>query len=392
MKYLLITSLIFSVLFLTSAVGNYDDKLHNGSQPDTVSVKKWELRPFVRFEDNPILGPDFNSQFLCPVTDKTVRWEGRAIVGASAVVRNNMVHLLYDAEDLSKGFQLNSDGTPGTIRTGLAVGEDGTHFKTSAKPVLYPKKDSLLSQEWPGGCQITRMVEGPDKTYFLYYAAYDGKVSRIFVATSRDLINWKKHGNIFSARHGKKYENLWAKSPAIVTAVQNGRLIATRMNGKYWMYWGESLAKGINISWSDNLIDWNMLEDEKGKPLIILKERPGYFDNSNIEGGVAMLTKNGIVLLYNSFRIRPEGNPDGKGRCSFSGMGQALFDPNEPTKLLDRCNNTFLYAEKEYEVNGSVNNVTFLTGMIYFKNKLFLYFNGGDRVVSAAHFNYNLKQ
>lgn len=361
----------------------------NYSQED--SIKKWELRPFVRFEDNPVLGPDFNSLFNCPVSNMVVRWEGRAIVGGSAIVRKGKVHVLYDAEDLSMGFHLNSDGTPGTIRTGLATSNDGSHFKTNPTPVLYPMNDAFKAEEWPGGSQITRIVEGPDKTYYLYYAAFDGRHSRLFVATSKDLKKWTKLGNVFTKIHGEKYKDLWVKSPAIITSVIDNRLIATKLDGKYWMYWGESLAKGINMAWSENLIDWNMVENESGIPKVIIKERPDYFDNSNIEGGVSILTKDGIVLMYNTFRIRPEGNPDGKGRCSFSGMGQALFDPKDPSRLIDRCETPFLFAEKEYELVGSVNNVTFLTGLVYFNNKLYLYFNGGDRVVSVAEFDYDIR-
>lgn len=353
------------------------------------SIKKWELRPFVRFENNPVLGPDFNSLFNCPVSNKVVRWEGRAIVGGSAVIRKGKVHVLYDAEDLSMGFHLNSDGTPGTIRTGLAISNDGIHFKTNPVPVLYPMDDAFKAEEWPGGSQITRIVEGPGKTYYLYYAAFDGRHSRLFVATSKDLKKWTKHGNVFTKIHGEKYKDLWVKSPAIITSETDNRLIAAKLDGKYWMYWGESLAKGMNMAWSENLIDWNMVENESGIPKVIIKERTDFFDNSNIEGGVSILTKDGIVLMYNTFRIRPEGNPDGKGRCSFSGMGQALFDPKDPTRLIDRCETPFLFAEKEYELGGSVNNVTFLTGLVYFNKKLFIYFNGGDRVVSVASLFYS---
>ncbi|HET8546511.1 MAG TPA: hypothetical protein VFL57_00830, partial [Bryobacteraceae bacterium] len=191
--------------------------------PPEGNLKPWMIGPFLKQDDvNPILGPNFDPQFFCPVRGKLVRWESRAIIGGAAVVKNGKVYLVYNAEDSSEGFRRKTEASPGTMRMGLAVSDDGLRFTRRASPVLYPDKDFMQALEWPGGPQIPRLVEGPDETCYLHYSPWDLKVSRIATATSRDLVRWTKHGNIFERTHGGKYKNLWAKSGAVVTKLENG--------------------------------------------------------------------------------------------------------------------------------------------------------------------------
>ncbi len=208
--------------------------------PAAGELKDWMIGPFVKQDDvNPILGPNFDPQFFCPVRRKFVRWESRAIIGGGAVVRNGRVYMVYNAEDSSEGFQRKTEASPGTMRMGLAVSEDGLRFTRRTEPVLYPDTDFMQKLEWPGGPQIPRLVEGPNRKYYLHYSPWDLRVSRIATATSTDLVHWTKHGNIFEKTHGGKYRDLWAKSGAVVCSIEKGRLVAARISGRYWMYWGE---------------------------------------------------------------------------------------------------------------------------------------------------------
>lgn len=340
-------------------------------------LKEWMIGPFVKQDEvNPILGPNFDPQFFCPIRRKLVRWESRAIIGGGAVVRNGKVYMVYNAEDTSEGYQRRNEVSPGTMRMGLAVSDDGLHFTRRPAPVLYPDKDFMQALEWPGGPQIPRLVEGPDGTYYLHYSPWDFRVSRIATATSKDLVRWTKHGNIFEKTHGGKYKNLWAKSGAVVCRLENGRLVAARLNGRYWMYWGE----GLFLAHSPDLINWTIVEDQKtNKPLQVLAPRPGKFDYQLIEGGVAVLTEKGIVVVYNSFQPWT-----GKSRNEFAGFGQALFSADDPVRVLDRCDTYFLAADREHEVRGILPNVIFATGLIHFKNKWMLYYNGGDWMMNVA--------
>ena len=57
------------------------------------------------------------------------------------------------------------------------------------------------------------------------YTAYDGKTARMSIASSKDLIHWKKHGLILK---GEKYKNHWSKSAAIVTQREGNHQIAKK--------------------------------------------------------------------------------------------------------------------------------------------------------------------
>lgn len=47
---------------------------------------------------NPILEPKLSS-FICPVLKKQVLWEEKDVFNPAAVVKDNLVYLLYRAED-----------------------------------------------------------------------------------------------------------------------------------------------------------------------------------------------------------------------------------------------------------------------------------------------------
>jgi len=54
----------------------------------------WALIPFIKADDvNPVLLPDTNSTFLCPVRNTIVQWEEKDVFNPAAVVRNDTVFL-----------------------------------------------------------------------------------------------------------------------------------------------------------------------------------------------------------------------------------------------------------------------------------------------------------
>jgi predicted GH43/DUF377 family glycosyl hydrolase len=64
--------------------------------------------------------------------------------------------------------------------------------------------------------------------------------------------------------------------------------------------------------------------------------------------------------------------------------GQALFDKDQPYKLIDRTQNHFIYPDKPYEKIGEVNEVCFVEGLVFFKNKWFLYYGTADSKIAVA--------
>ena len=137
----------------------------------------------------------------------------------------------------------------------------GCTSRVAPTPVLFPDKDAQARYEWTGGVEDPRIVETDDGTYVLTYTQWNRDVPRLAVATSRDLVHWTKHGPAFAtAESGKYLQTSRRKSGAILTRVVGDRLVATKVNGKYWMYFN---VPDILIATSDNLIDWTPLDGQR---------------------------------------------------------------------------------------------------------------------------------
>jgi predicted GH43/DUF377 family glycosyl hydrolase len=338
------------------------------------------LGPFVRSAANPILGPDRASTFECPVRGAAVRWQEKDVLDPAAVVRDGKVHLLFRAED-------SLGRLAGTSRIGLATSEDGAFFTRRAEPVLYPEVDFMHPYEWEGGCEGPRVVEREDGTYVMTYTAFDGAVARLAVATSRDLVHWTKHGLAFGQADGGRWKDLRSKSGAIVSRLDSrGRLVAARVRGRYWMYWGES---DVFAATSDDAVAWTPVErvDAAGNRAfaVVIAARRGRFDSALVEPGPpAILTERGILLLYNGANARAHGDPslpDG----AYAG-GQALLDPLHPTSVLARATDPFFRPPAALEGEGQTGRVTFLQGLAFFQGRWLLYYGMADPGIGVAEF------
>ena len=291
----------------------------NFSNKQEKSQAAWSFNNFVKLDSsNPILLPDTSFVFDCPVTNGTVHWQSKNVLNPTAFVKDGKVYLLYRAQDSAM-----------TSRLGLAVSEDGVHFKKQAAPVFYPAHDSVLKYEWKGGVEDPRIVAMPDSGYLLTYTSYDGKTARLCFATSNDLVKWVKHGPVLSS---PKYINAWSKSGAVVVAQQGDKMVAKKINGKYWMYFGDT---DLFMANSLDLIHWEAVENSETQKLVsVLQPRAGYFDSRLVEPGpYALYTSKGIVLIYNSSNAA-NNNDTTQPKFTYA-AGQALFDANAPYKLLD---------------------------------------------------------
>lgn len=358
---------------------------NNPSTKNGMAVDTWMLGPFFKADSvNPVMAPGLN-RFMDPILQKPVGWEEQFVYNPAAVVHNGKVYMIYRAEDSIGKHN-------GTSRLGLAVSDDGFHFTRMPEPVLYPDNDSLKQYEWEGGCEDPRIVEDESGRYILTYTAYDGQTARLFVASSMDLHHWTKHGSAFKqARNGSFVQN-WSKAGSIVSKQAGNKFVATKINGKYWMYWGES---NIYAATSDDLINWIPVEEEDPAKKrfdslrnyeafkTVIAPRSGNFDSYLVEPGPqAILTEQGILFIYNS-RNDPENGDTSLAPGTYA-AGQVLLDRNDPTKILKRSPSWFISPDKDYEITGNVNNVCFLEGLVYFNNKWFLYYGTADSKIAVA--------
>lgn len=347
--------------------------------------QEWAFSGFEKADSiNPILKPSSVRSFTSPITNESHKWEERNVLNPSAIVKDDKVHLFYRAQDSS-----------GTSRIGLAISNDGLHFEKRATPVFHPDNDEMKPYEWNykkidgsakedcktcyfDGAEDPRIIESEDGTYVMTYTAYDGKTARLAIASSQDLLSWTKHGLVLK---GEVYRDMWSKSGAIIVENIGSRNVAKKINGKYWMYFGDT---NLFMATSDDLINWEVaINEENQKMMSVLHPRPGYFDSRLVEPGpFALYRPEGIVLIYNGSNAANLNDPN-LPKFTYA-AGQALFDKNAPYKLLDRTESYFIHPDKEYEKVGEVNEVCFVEGLVKFKGKWFLYYGTADSKIAVA--------
>ncbi|MDR3752151.1 MAG: glycoside hydrolase family 130 protein [Terracidiphilus sp.] len=344
------------------------------------TLASWEIGPFTRpAAGNPVIQPRAESVFNDPLAHAPSHWEALHTFNPAAIVRNGKVYVLYRAEDDSGAMAIGGH----TSRLGLAESSDGVHFTRRAEPVFYPAKDAQEAREWPGGVEDPRLVEAANGMYVLTYTQWNRKTYSVGIATSRDLMHWTKHGTAFETAAGGKYAGLMYKSAGIVTRLDRakGRLIAAKIDGKYWMYWGEVT---IRLATSTDLIHWTPVEDATGAPLVLLSQRAGHFDSSFPETGPPpVLTSAGIVVLYNGKNAAEGGDPE-LGPNAYAD-GEALFDAKEPVKMLARAEKPMFKPELPYEKTGQyAAGTTFAEGLVVFHGQWLMYYGCADSLVSVA--------
>lgn len=340
-------------------------------------TENWAWLGFERATTDPIISPDSTARFMCPMRGDTVAWMESDVFNPAATVKGDSIVVLFRAEDNS-AVGIGSR----TSRIGYATSADGVNFTYEGAPVLFPANDSQAEMEQPGGCEDPRVAMTDDGTYVMLYTQWNRQVPRLAVATSTDLRNWEKYGPAFAKAHDGRFADQFSKSGSIVTKLDGDRQVIAKINGKYWMYWGE---KFVNVATSDDLVNWTPMLDENGELLKVMETRDGKFDSELTEcGPPAVITDKGVLLLYNGKnagddRRDPEYTPN-----TYSG-GQALFSVNNPAELITRLDKPFFVPEADFEKSGQYPAGTvFIEGLAYHDGKWFLYYGCADSRVGVA--------
>lgn len=345
------------------------------------SLPGWTLGPFVRPQNvNPVLSPRPSSKFKDPMSCKYVAWEANDVFNPAATIKDNKIYVIYRAEDKS-GIAIGTR----TSRLGLAESIDGITMKRRSTPVMYPANDSQKEFEWPGGCEDPRVAVSSNGTYVMFYTQWNKKVPRLGVATSKNLTKWTKHGPIFRYAHKGRFFDMASKSASIITKLVNNRQVIAKINGKYWMYWGEHF---VNTATSTDLINWTPMLDDNGELKQCIATRKGFFDSDLTEcGPPAIMTDKGILLIYNG-KNRAGSEGDENYTTNTYAAGQVLFDLKDPTKPIARLDKPFFVPQEAFEKSGQYPAGTVFTeGLVYFKKKWFLYYGGADSRVGVAVFS-----
>ncbi|WP_457742353.1 glycoside hydrolase family 130 protein [Thermococcus sp.] len=272
-------------------------------------------------------------------------FDSKNVYNPAVIKRRGKVVMLYRAES-------KKDGVTGRI--GLALSEDGVNFIRHPEPVVEPE------YQWERiGVEDPRIVK-IGTMYYMTYTGYDGKTARLCMATSKNLLNWKKHGVIFEEFPYPKHGRLnWTKSGAILAE----RMKSGLFKGCYIMYFGDS---NVWLAYSKNLLYWEYEKEPVLRPRGHLVE----------PGPPPVLTEDGILLIHS------EALPGNRGLVYYTHA--ALFREEDPRKLVWRTEKPILKPTFKWELYGWVNNVVFAEAMIELEGKHYLYYGGADRHIGLA--------
>jgi predicted GH43/DUF377 family glycosyl hydrolase len=273
-------------------------------------------------------------------------FEAAGVFNPAVIRKDGVVVMLYRAQDRK-----------GISRLGYATSRDGVTFAREAEPVFSPEAE----YERGGGVEDPRLVE-IDGTFHLTYTAFNGKEAQLALASSRDLRHWDRKGIIMPAYQGR-WNVHWTKA---------GAILAQSIAGRYWMYYmGDARDKRdqTGIAYSTDLVTWT---DALDRP--VLPRRDGRFDSRVTEPGPPpVMTAAGILLVYN-------GADD---RLVYR-TGWALFDRQDPTRLLARSEQPLFEPTATWEKVGQVPNVVFVEGLIIEPTRWLFYYGGADTYVGVA--------
>ena len=298
------------------------------------STLKWSHAPWSRLSPDPIISPQGDG------------WEAAGTFNPAVILHRGKFVMLYRAQDKD-----------GTSRLGYAESSDGIHFTRRPQPVLSPEAE----YEKDGGVEDPRLVKFGD-TYYLTYTGFDRKDAQLCLAISKDLLHWQRQGVILPAYKGH-WNVGWTKSGAIVPE---------KVDGRYWMYFlGTSADKTdqMGLASSTDLIHWT--EATAGP---VLPRRPGQFDSRVVEPGPSpIVTKDGIVMVYNA--------ADDK---LVYRTAIAVFERNDPRRLLWRSEQPVFGPERDWERIGQVPNVVFVEGMARVGKSYYFYYGAADKFIGVA--------
>ena len=110
-----------------------------------------------------------------------------------------------------------------------------------------------------------------------------------------------------------------------------------------------------------------------------MKPRAGLWDCQKREAGPPPIkTENGWLLFYH-----------GVSSDRVYRLGIALFELDDPSKLIARQEEPILEPEEKWELEGDVPNVVFNCGAVEKDGMYFVYYGGADTVMGVATIDKN---
>jgi predicted GH43/DUF377 family glycosyl hydrolase len=233
----------------------------------------------------------------------------------------------------------------------------------------------------------------------LSYTAYDGTNARGALATSKDLVHFKKQGLIVPpitfARfislvqsdgvderyyHDNKFYNP-AADPEKKVMLWDKNVVFFPRRIKENLVFLHRIRPGIQIVSVKNLADLTMKFWEnyflKLQEHILIDPLFAHESGYIGSGCPPIETEHGWLLIYHGAEETAKG-------MVYSACAAALLDLDNPGKVISRLPYALFSPEYEWELKGDVNNVVFPTGTALFGDTLFIYYGAADSHVACA--------
>lgn len=308
-------------------------------------------------------------------------FESRAVLNPTVIQEGEIVHLFYRA--INKKFE----STIGYAK-----------LKGPMK-VIERFKEPLIKREFnyeKKGVEDPRLVK-LGKIYYMTYVAHDGKNAVTALATSTDLINFKKQGIITPKISYDKAEDLFRKSKlkdkyfffesyykdkagrSVLLWNKDVFLFPEKIKGKLALI--NRILPDIQIIYFKDFKElgtslfWRKYLKNLGRFLVL--ENKYWFESRNIGGGAPPIkTKKGWLLIYH-------GVEETNVKKTYH-AGAALLELKNPQKVIGRLKEPLFSPEENWEKRGEVDNVVFPTGTAIFGPYLYIYYGAADKRIAVA--------
>lgn len=343
-----------NIVFPSGAIIKKDKLfIYYGAADTTCAVASVNLQRLLVSMKEPHIEDGFQRIAEIPllVSRREVKWESKAIFNPAAIKINSTTYIIYRA--------MSEDNTS---VLGLAASKDGFGIYYRSDNPIYIPREYFEEKRVPNGnsgCEDPRLTKIGD-TIYMCYTAYNGVAPPSVALTSikeNDLkeMKWK-----------------W-KKPVLVTADgvddKDGCLHPEKVNGKYFLFHRVNNRICGDYSKTTEFKERNNFEN-----ITILSPRKGMWDEVKVGISVPPIkTKKGWLLLYH-----------GVSKRSRYRVGVALLDLKDPTKVLARSTDALFEPLHAYETAGQVNYVVFPCGAVLNGDDIYMYYGGGDSVVSVA--------
>ncbi|MFA5931997.1 MAG: hypothetical protein WC793_01305 [Candidatus Paceibacterota bacterium] len=313
-------------------------------------------------------------------------WESQAVFNPAVVSSGGRIHLFYRAL-----------GNDGISRIGYASSKDGINFDDRLfYPVYFLKNAEEIKEHWPftspsrpiydamlyasgggwGGCEDPRTVlmDGNVHMTFNVFSGWNSMRVAVISIKEEDLFNKKWIWKNFSylSRLGDRQKN-WVLFPE-------------KINGKFAIF--HNLDKGdpsqVGVAFVNKLDNSETpmgsgVGSEAPDPQILPDHVVAWHKRTRSAAAPPIKTKDGWLLLYHAMD-KDDGN-----RYK---LGALLLDLKDPRKVLYRAAHPILEPDAWYE-NDWKPGIIYASGAIMIKDKLFVYYGGGDKYIGVASIPLN---